>query len=188
MDTRKAVLAPLATLRQCSNMSSSMTSDVSSMPSATIARLSPTRIISMPTCSATCALGKSCAVTIVIGSFFLCMAINVGMVILGRKGVVGEALSGECADEREVVVERARREGDRRLLLHDEVLAIGLDTHLAVHLEPAADLVEAAAMRVGMRGRARDMALTVAVAVAVAVVPVMMIQYDRTRCFFQPGS
>lgn len=44
------------------------TSLVSCMPRATIAKLSPTRIISMPAASATYPLGKSCAVSIVIGS------------------------------------------------------------------------------------------------------------------------
>jgi hypothetical protein len=40
------------------------------MPKATMARLSPTRIISMPAASATWALGKSWAVIMVMGSFF----------------------------------------------------------------------------------------------------------------------
>jgi hypothetical protein len=64
----KAALVALETLRQCSNISSNNTSLVSSMPNATMARLSPTKIISMPAASATCALGKSWAVIMVIGS------------------------------------------------------------------------------------------------------------------------
>lgn len=67
----KALLVALATDRQCKSISSSRTSLVSSMPSATMARLSPTRIISMPAASATLALGKSCAVIMEIGSPFL---------------------------------------------------------------------------------------------------------------------
>lgn len=55
----KAPLVARATDLQCSNISSTSTSLVSSIPRATMARLSPTRIISMPAASATWALGKS---------------------------------------------------------------------------------------------------------------------------------
>lgn len=51
--TRSAVLAARDTERQCNNISSKMTSLVSSIPIATIARLSPTRTISIPAASAT---------------------------------------------------------------------------------------------------------------------------------------
>lgn len=68
--TVKALLVALATERQCRSISSSKTSLVSSIPRATIAKLSPTRIMSMPAASATCALGKSWAVITVIGSPF----------------------------------------------------------------------------------------------------------------------
>ena len=70
--TVKAALVARATDRQCSSISSSKTSLVSSMPRATMAKLSPTRIMSMPAASATWALGKSCAVNMAIGSPFLC--------------------------------------------------------------------------------------------------------------------
>lgn len=66
----KAAFVARATERQCSNISSTATSLVSSMPRATMAKLSPTRIMSMPAVSPTQALGKSCAVIIVIGSPF----------------------------------------------------------------------------------------------------------------------
>lgn len=69
--TVKADLAARATLRQCKIISSSVTSFVSSIPSATMAKLSPTKIISIPARSATSAEGKSCAVSIVMGSPFL---------------------------------------------------------------------------------------------------------------------
>ena len=91
----KAPLVARATDRQCSNISSTSTSLVSSMPSATMARLSPTRIISMPAVSATRALGKSWAVIIVIGSFFLYRDRRVPMVTFLR-GLAGGGPSGEC--------------------------------------------------------------------------------------------
>lgn len=71
--TVKADLVALATLRQCNSISSTSTSLVSSMPRATMARLSPTRMISIPATSATSADGKSCAVMTVMGSFLLCI-------------------------------------------------------------------------------------------------------------------
>jgi hypothetical protein len=46
--TVKAALVARATDLQCSSISSISTSLVSSMPSATMARLSPTSIMSMP--------------------------------------------------------------------------------------------------------------------------------------------
>lgn len=95
----KADLAPLATDRQCSNISSSMTSLVSSMPSATMARLSPTSITSMPAASATCAEGKSCAVIMLMGSPFRYMAASVCTVTF-RRGVAGGVPSGECDELR----------------------------------------------------------------------------------------
>ena len=61
-----------ATLLQCRIISSNTISLVSSMPNATIARLSPTKIMSIPAASATWALGKSWAVIMVIGSCFWC--------------------------------------------------------------------------------------------------------------------
>ena len=64
------------------------------MPIATIARLSPTSTTSIPAASATCALGKSCAVITVIGSPFLCIPLSVPMVTL-RRGVVGGLPMGE---------------------------------------------------------------------------------------------
>jgi hypothetical protein len=69
--TVKAAFVARATDLQCSSISSSRTSLVSSIPNATMAKLSPTKIMSMPAASPTCALGKSCAVIIVMGSFFL---------------------------------------------------------------------------------------------------------------------
>lgn len=71
--TVNADLVALATLRQCRSISSTRTSLVSSIPKATMARLSPTRTISIPAASATCAEGKSWAVITEMGSFFLCM-------------------------------------------------------------------------------------------------------------------
>ena len=68
MLTVKAVFAALDTERQCSNISSKSTSLVSSIPKATIAKLSPTSTISMPAASPTCPLGKSWAVIMVMGS------------------------------------------------------------------------------------------------------------------------
>ena len=64
-----AVFVARATDRQCSSISSISTSLVSSIPRATMAKLSPTSIMSMPAWSATCALGKSWAVIMVMGSF-----------------------------------------------------------------------------------------------------------------------
>lgn len=66
-----ADFAALDTDLQCRIISSRSTSLVSSMPKATIAKLSPTSIVSMPAVSATRPLGKSCAVIIVMGSPFL---------------------------------------------------------------------------------------------------------------------
>lgn len=71
--TVKADLVALATLRQCNSISSTSTSLVSSMPRVTMARLSPTRIMSIPATSATSADGKSYAVITLMGSFFLCI-------------------------------------------------------------------------------------------------------------------
>ena len=67
--TMNALLVARATERQCSIVSSSVSSLVSCMPSATMARLSPTKTTSIPFWSATWADGKSCAVIIAIGSF-----------------------------------------------------------------------------------------------------------------------
>lgn len=66
-----AVFVALATDLQWRSMSSNTISLVSSIPSATMARLSPTRTMSMPAWSATCPLGKSCAVIMAMGSPFL---------------------------------------------------------------------------------------------------------------------
>jgi hypothetical protein len=73
----KADLAARDTERQWSSISSTSTSLVSSIPRATIAKLSPTRMISIPATSATCALGKSWAVRTVMGSPFLYKERNV---------------------------------------------------------------------------------------------------------------
>ncbi|CRK12260.1 hypothetical protein BN1723_017277 [Verticillium longisporum] len=51
--TVKALLVARATDRQCNSISSTSTSLVSSIPKATMARLSPTRIMSMPAMSPT---------------------------------------------------------------------------------------------------------------------------------------
>lgn len=64
------------------------------MPRATIARLSPTRIISMPAASATWALGKSWAVIMVIGSPLLCIERRVPTVTFFR-GLTGGVPIGE---------------------------------------------------------------------------------------------
>lgn len=69
------------------------------MPRATMARLSPTRIMSMPAASATCALGKSCAVSIVIGSFRLYMASS-DLIVTFLRVLAGELPSGECELQR----------------------------------------------------------------------------------------
>ena len=90
----KAALVARETDRQCSSISSMRTSLVSSMPRATIARLSPTRIMSMPAASATWALGKSWAVIIVIGSPLLCMERRVPTVTFFR-GLTGGVPIGE---------------------------------------------------------------------------------------------
>jgi len=69
---------------------------VSSMPSATIARLSPTNTMSIAAWSATCAEGKSWAVIIVMGSFLRYIDMSDGNVTFFR---VAEAeLRGECED------------------------------------------------------------------------------------------
>lgn len=85
----------LATDRQCSSISSTMTSLVSSIPSATMARLSPTRTISTPAASATCADGKSCAVMTAMGSSRLCIPRSVPSVTFFRL-LAPWAPSGEC--------------------------------------------------------------------------------------------
>lgn len=82
--TVNADLVALATLRQCKSISSTSTSLVSSMPRATMARLSPTKMMSIPAASATSADGKSCAVIIVMGSFFLCIDLRVPRVTFFR--------------------------------------------------------------------------------------------------------
>lgn len=79
--TTKADLTALVTLRQCKTISSSVTAFVSFIPNATIARLSPTRTISIPALSATYAEGKSWAVSMAMGSFFLYMLRRVEIVI-----------------------------------------------------------------------------------------------------------
>ena len=91
----KAAFVALATDRQCSSISSTRTSLVSSMPRATIARLSPTSTMSTPAASATCADGKSCAVMTAIGSSRRCIARSVPSVTFFR--LLGPcAPSGEC--------------------------------------------------------------------------------------------
>jgi len=92
--TVKAALVARATDRQCSSISSTITSLVSSIPRATMARLSPTRIMSMPAASATWALGKSWAVIIVIGSPLLCSERRVPMLTFFR-GFTGGVPIGE---------------------------------------------------------------------------------------------
>lgn len=72
-----------------------MTSLVSSMPSATMARLSPTSTMSMPAASATWALGKSCAVIMVMGSPRRCSVRSVPMVTFLR-GFADGVPMGEC--------------------------------------------------------------------------------------------
>ena len=56
--TTKADLTALVTLRQCKTISSRVTAFVSFIPKATIAKLSPTRTISIPALSATYAEGE----------------------------------------------------------------------------------------------------------------------------------
>lgn len=94
--TVNADLVALATLRQCNSISSTKTSLVSSIPSATIARLSPTRIISIPAASPTWADGKSWAVITVMGSFLRYIDRMVPMVTFLREGVDDAAPRGEC--------------------------------------------------------------------------------------------
>lgn len=93
--TVKAALVARATDRQWRSISSSRTSLVSAMPKATMARLSPTRMVSMPAVSATWALGKSWAVIMVIGSPFLYSARSVPSVTFLR-GLAGGVPMGEC--------------------------------------------------------------------------------------------
>lgn len=93
--TVNAAFVALATDRQCSNISSTTTSLVSSIPNATMARLSPTRIMSMPAWSATWALGKSCAVMTVMGSRLRCMVRIVPSVTFLR-WLAGGVPMGEC--------------------------------------------------------------------------------------------
>ena len=91
----KAPFVARATDLQWRSISSISTSLVSSMPKATMARLSPTSIMSMPAWSATWALGKSCAVIMVMGSFLryrLCSVFRV----TGLRVFVGAEPSGEC--------------------------------------------------------------------------------------------
>ena len=68
------------------------------MPRATMARLSPTSTTSTPAASATCALGKSCAVITAMGSPRLRIARSVPTVTFFRGGSGGDnALPmGEC--------------------------------------------------------------------------------------------
>lgn len=49
----------------------------------------------MPAWSATCALGKSCAVIMVMGSFFLYMLCSV-LMVTGLRRLIGEDPRGEC--------------------------------------------------------------------------------------------
>jgi hypothetical protein len=84
-----------ATDLQCSSISSINTSLVSSMPMATMARLSPTNIMSMPAWSATWALGKSCAVIMVMGSFLRYRLCSV-LIVTGFRTLTGEEPRGEC--------------------------------------------------------------------------------------------
>lgn len=65
------------------------------MPRATMAKLSPTSTTSMPAWSATWALGKSCAVIMVMGSRLRYMDRRVLMVTFFRL-VEGAAPMGEC--------------------------------------------------------------------------------------------
>ncbi len=97
--TVKADFVARATERQCKSISSTRTSLVSSMPMATMARLSPTRTMSMPAWSATMALGKSCAVRTVMGSPFLCCDLRVLMVTFLR-GLAAAAPMGEWDEQR----------------------------------------------------------------------------------------
>jgi uncharacterized protein YfaQ (DUF2300 family) len=68
---------------------------VSSMPSATMARLSPTSTMSTPAWSATWAEGKSCAVIMVMGSPLRYMAWSV-LRVTGLRFCAGAAPMGEC--------------------------------------------------------------------------------------------
>lgn len=86
--TVNADVVARATDRQCISISSTSTSLVSSIPRATIAKLSPTRTMSIPAASATCALGKSCAVSTVIGSPLLYIVRKVFMVTFFLEGSV----------------------------------------------------------------------------------------------------
>lgn len=65
---------------------------VFSSPIATMPRLSPTKTTSIPAASAACALGKSCAVSMAMGSPFLYKLRNVCNVTFLRVFVPG---SGE---------------------------------------------------------------------------------------------
>lgn len=111
----KAALVARATDRQCSSISSSKTSLVSSIPKATMARLSPTRMRSIPAASATWALGKSWAVIIVIGSRFLCISRSLGRVTFFL-GLAGGVPMGECELHLDwvcCVAETIDRKGDK---------------------------------------------------------------------------
>ena len=87
--TQNAPPPPVArpTQRINSSISSKVTSLVSFMPMATMAKLSPTNIMSMPAASATSAEGKSCAVSMVMGIFFACRLRRVFRVTGLRFGV-----------------------------------------------------------------------------------------------------
>jgi hypothetical protein len=91
----KAPFVARATDLQWRSISSINTSLVSSMPSATMARLSPTSIMSMPAWSATWALGKSCAVIMVMGSFLRYRLCSV-LMVTGLRAFAGTEPSGEC--------------------------------------------------------------------------------------------
>lgn len=93
----KADLVARDTLRAAKIISSRVTSPVSSRPMDTMARLSPTSTMSMPAWSATCAEGKSYAVSIVIGSPFLymdCIVCSVTFFLATAGGVP----IGECEE------------------------------------------------------------------------------------------
>lgn len=90
-----ADLVALATDLQCNSISSSSISEVSSIPNATMARLSPTSIMSMPAWSATWALGKSCAVIMVMGSPLRYMDCSV-LIVTGLRAWAGAVPRGEC--------------------------------------------------------------------------------------------
>lgn len=126
-------MVALATDRQCNSISSTRTSLVSSMPSATMARLSPTSTMSMPAASATCADGKSCAVMTAMGSLRRCIARSVPTVTFLRW--LGACVpSGECElcllwpaawerDSSRGLVAAAREDGDGRFAASEDAQA-----------------------------------------------------------------